>query len=108
MWDKIKNVFQRHTLLNMLLTRHRFYTVKMERDEKVLMYLNRVKQLTSAFKSLFVQVVVKELAMATLSGLRECYEGFLIALDALGNESKIFTFEFVKSGWLQKEQRAME
>ena len=43
MWHTILNVFERHTLLNKLAARRRFYTVTMEEGEKVLTYVNRVQ-----------------------------------------------------------------
>ena len=38
MWNKIKNVFERHTLLNELSARKRFYTATMSTDESVLQF----------------------------------------------------------------------
>ena len=40
MWRAIMDVFERHTLLNKLSARRRFYTVTMEKGEKILNYLN--------------------------------------------------------------------
>ena len=39
MWNAIKNVFERHTLLNKLSARKRFYTATMSSDESVLQFL---------------------------------------------------------------------
>eukprot|EP00171_Calliarthron_tuberculosum_P006086 IDg6086t1 len=46
------------------------------------------------------------MAMALLNGLPDRFDTLISALDALGNEDKIFTFEFIKSRLLQEEQRA--
>ena len=108
MWNTIVNVFERHTLLNKLSARRRFYTVSMENGEKMLTYLNRVKQLASTLKSMGVEIDDQELAMAALNGLPPSYESLIVALDALGNEEKFFTFELVKSRLLQEEQRSLE
>jgi hypothetical protein len=53
-----------------------------------------------------VEIDDNEMAMALLNGLPDRFDGLISALDALGNEDKIFTFEFVKSRLLQEEQRA--
>eukprot|EP00171_Calliarthron_tuberculosum_P022313 IDg22313t1 len=45
------------------------------------------------------------MAMALLNGLPERFDGLISALDALGNDDKIFTFDFVKSRCAQEEQR---
>ena len=52
MWETILNVFERHTLLNKLRARREFYTVTMKPGEKVLPYMNRVRQLGATLKSM--------------------------------------------------------
>ena len=106
MWNTLLNVFERHTLLNNLAARRKFYTVTMDEGEKVLTYVNRVQHLASVLKSMNVDIDDKEMAMAVLNGLPPRFDSLIVALDALGNEDKIFTLEFVKSRLLQEEQRA--
>ena len=106
MWEAMLNVFERHTLLNKLAARRRFYTVTMQNDEKVLAYINRVKQLAARLKSMNVDVDDKEMAIAVLNGLPARFENLTVALDALGTDDKMFSLEFVKSPLLQEEQRA--
>ena len=106
MWKAILDVFQRHTLLNKLAARRKFYTVTMEEGEKVLTYVNRVQHLASILKSMGVEIDEKEMGMAVLNGLPARYDSLIVALDALGNEDKIFTLDFVKSRLLQEEQRS--
>ena len=108
MWKAITDVFERHTLLNKLSARRKFYTVTMEKGEKILTYLNRVKHLAATLKSMKVEIDDKELAMAALNGLPSSYESLIVALDALGNDDDTFTFDLVKSRLLQEEQRANE
>ena len=64
MWTAVLNVFERHTLLNKLSARRKFYTVTMESGEKILTSLNRVKQLAATLKSMSVEIDDKEMAMA--------------------------------------------
>ena len=106
MWETILNVFERHTLLNKLAARRHFYTVIMQNNEKVLAYINRVKQLAARLKSMKVDIDDKEIAMAVLNGLPARFESLIVALDALGNEDEMFSLDFVKSRLLQEEQRA--
>ena len=104
MWDAILNVFERHSLLNKLAARRNFYTVSMKDNEKVLNFINRVRQLASTLKSMNAQVDDAEVAMAILNGLPEQYSGLIVALDALGDDRSLTT-ELVKSKLLQEEQR---
>lgn len=106
MWESILNVFERHTSLNKLAARRDFYTVRMSEGERVLPYINRVKQLAARLKSMNVNIDDKELAMAVLNGLPARFESLIVALDALGNEDKTFSLDVVKSRLLQEEQRA--
>lgn len=107
-WQALLNVFERHTLLKKLSARRKFYTVTMENGEKILTYLNRVKQLAATLKSMDVEIDNEELAMAALNWRPPMYENLIVALDALGNDDMSFTFDLVKSGLLQEEQRASE
>ena len=106
MWKTLMDVFERHTLLNKLAARRNFYTVTMQEGEKVLTYVNRVQQLASVLKSMDVDIDDKEMAMAVLNGLPPHYDSLIVALDALGNEDRLFTLDFVKSRLLQEEQTA--
>lgn len=46
-----------------------------------------------------------EMATQLLNGLIERFDGIISALDAIGNDEKIFTFEFIKIRCEQEEQR---
>ena len=78
----------------------------MQNDEKVLAYINRVKQLAAILTPMNVEIDDKEIVMAVLNGLPARFEILIVALDALGSEDKMFSLEFVKSRLLQEEQRA--
>ena len=102
-WEAITNVFERHTLLNNLAARRQFYTVSMLPSEKVLVFINRVKQLAATLQSMSVEIDDKEIAMAVLNGLPPRFHSLIVALDAPGNEDKVFGLEFVNSRLLQEE-----
>lgn len=80
----------------------------MENVEKMLTYPNRKKQSAATLKSMDVKIDNQKLALAALNGLPPTYENFIVALDALGNDGKSFTFDLVKSRYLQEEQKAGE
>ena len=105
MWNSVKDVFQRHTLLNKICARRAFYTASMQENEKILSYLNRVKHLAANLKAMDVKIDDEELAMAAFMGLPSRFDNLLVAFDALGDTEK-FTFDYVKSRLLQEEQRS--
>ena len=99
-------MFERHTLLKKLAARRELYTVKTFLGENVVAHINRGKQMAGILKSMSVNIDEKEIAMAVLNGLPTRFEALIVALDALGNEEKIFSLDFVKSRLLQEERRA--
>ena len=88
MWISIKNVFERHSLLNKLSARKKFYTASMFSGESVLQFSNRIRQLSATFKSMNVAISESEIAMALLNGLSEEYNPFISALDAIDVDSQ--------------------
>eukprot|EP00171_Calliarthron_tuberculosum_P002750 IDg2750t1 len=105
MWQEICNVYQRHTLLNKLSARRDFYTATMLDGEKMLVYINRIRQMASVLQSMTVVIDDKEMAMAVLNGLPRRFETIITALDAIGDDDASFTFEKVRSRLLQEEKR---
>ncbi len=69
MWTEICNVHQRHTLLTKFAARREFYTATMKDGEKMLVYINRVRQTASVLESIGVTIDDIEKAMAVLNSL---------------------------------------
>ena len=63
MWTILCDVFEKHTLLNKLAARRRFYTATMTEGESVLSFSAKIRQLASSLKSMGVTVDDKKLAM---------------------------------------------
>eukprot|EP00171_Calliarthron_tuberculosum_P005101 IDg5101t1 len=85
------------------LSRRDFYTASMRNGEKMMVYINRVRQMALTLESMNVTIDDKELAMAVLNGLPERYQSIITALDAIGDEDASFTFDKVRSRLLQEE-----
>ena len=105
MWIAIQNVFERHTLLNKLSARRKFYTASMKETETVLQFSNRISLLSLRLKAMEVKIDESEMAMALLNGLPDAFHPLISALDALGTKDGTLNFEFVKSRVMQEEQR---
>ncbi len=52
----ILSIFERHTLLNKLAARRKFYTTTMLGDERILSCTNRIRQFSSTEKSMGVEI----------------------------------------------------
>ncbi len=105
MWQAIKNVFERHTLLNKFAARHKFYNATKEESESDLQFANRIRQLSATLATMSVTVSESEKAMALLNGLPDENRALINALDAVDGDESEFKWEHVKSRVLQKEQR---
>ncbi len=81
MWKSIKDVFERHTLLNKLSARRKFYTASMQENEGILKFANRIRQLASVLKAMDVEISESEKAKwALLNGLPEEYKSIISPL----------------------------
>ncbi len=105
MWLTIKNIFERHTLLNKLSARRQFYTAEMQENESVLKFSNRIRQMAATLKSMGCLISNSEMAMALLNGLPDEYNALISALDAIDSDESELDWEFIKSRIMQEEQR---
>jgi len=105
MWLTIKNIFERHTLLNKLAARRKFYTATKSEQESVLEFSNRIRHMAATLKSMDVIIEDSEMAMTLLCGLPDPYDPLISALDAIGTEESVLEFDHVKSRIMQEEQR---
>ncbi len=105
MWHTIKNVFERHTLLNKLAARRKFYTATKEESESILQFANRIRHISATLATMNVTISESEKAMALLNGLPDEYRALISALDAVDSDESELNWEHVKSRVLQEEQR---
>jgi len=103
MWSTLQGVFQRKSLMNRMKARREFYTVEMTIGERMLGYINRVRNLGENLKATGGEVTEMDLAMSVLNGRTSKYENVLVALDAKGENE--LSLDFVKSRLLQEERR---
>lgn len=107
MWKIIIDMFQRKTLLNCLNARRKFYSVKMADKDRVLPYINRVRQLASDLRAMDVEISDQEMAMTVLCGLTTKFDHLIVAIDAVADDVTL-TMDFVKSRLLQEEERMIQ
>ena len=107
LWKSIIDLYQRKTLLNKVLIRRKFYSVKMTDNEKVMPFISRVRQLAADCKAMDVPIDDTEMAMTMLCGLPSKYDNLIVAIDAATADTSL-SMDFVKSRLLQEEQRMMD
>ena len=105
MWKSVCDIYEKHTLLNQLAARRRFYSAVMRESDRILDFAARIRQLSSTLKSMGVTVTDQDMAMTLLSGLPDRFDSLISALDAVSEDSNKFTFQFVISRCQQEEQR---
>eukprot|EP00171_Calliarthron_tuberculosum_P007834 IDg7834t1 len=78
----------------------------MRSGERMMMYINRVRQIASIFKSMSVDIDDKELAMAVLNSPPFKYLSIIVYLDDIGDDDDSFTLERVSIRLFQEEKRS--
>lgn len=68
MREALNNVFEHTGLLHKLSARRKFYNATMQGGENIIIYINRVLQLSSTLKSMNIKVDDNELGIACLNG----------------------------------------
>lgn len=101
----VKNVFERHTLLNKLSARKKFYTATMSSNASAFRLSNRIRQLSATRKSINVMISESKMDMGLLSGFAEQYNALFSALVATDEDESKLKFEFIKSPVIQGEPR---
>ena len=104
MWLTIKNICERHTILNMLSARCKFYTANMEENETVLKFTSRIRQIAATLKSVGVEIPLSEMQITLLNVLPEDNNALINALDAIDDEDNELDWEFDKFRVMQEEQ----
>lgn len=92
MWDTIINLLEIHHILNKLSARRQFYNSGMEIGEKVLVLLNRLRQISGKLKYMGVEIDGDEIIMTVFNPISESYGIFMVSLDALGNDDGCLKF----------------
>ena len=105
MWKSVCDIYEKHTLLNQLTARRRFYTAAMKESDKILDFAARIRHHSSVLKSMGTTVNDQDMAMTFLSGLPDRFDVLISALDAISDDKDKFTFDFVVSRCQLEEQR---
>lgn len=69
MWKLICDIFENQTLLSNLVVSRRFYTAKMDENDKFLVFSANIRHMFATLKSINVPNDDKEIDMAFLNGL---------------------------------------
>lgn len=105
MWKKVCDIYERRTLSNNLDSRRKLHTAIIKYGKYILELSARTRKLASTLKSMGVIIGSNKIAMALLNGLQEQFDSIINAVDAVGDDDQLFTFDFVLSRCEQEEQR---
>lgn len=78
--------------------------MKMDKNKRIIQYVNRAKQLATNHKATDVDVHDQELTMTILGGLPSKFEHLIVAIYAVADDQKP-TLDFVKRRLLQEYQQ---
>lgn len=72
-----------------------FYTANMQDGKKILQYSNHILQLAETHVNIGVEISDNKMEISLVNGLLNRFDGLISALNSLGNEHRLFNFEFV-------------
>lgn len=107
MWKALSSFFQHCTLLNKTNAPHRFYTAKVDDEERVRTHISRMRQLALDLQSMCKVVADDNSAMNVLCGLSERFEHINVAIDTVSS-SRELSLDFVRSRLLEEHQKVFE
>lgn len=106
-WKVVLNISKRLSLMNFLATRQPIWLVRMEYSEKVTTISFWACQLAAPVKSMDWHVTDKKKAMAILSGLLTRLEQLILIIDAVVDDEKLTTAEFLEAISFTKSPECM-
>ena len=85
-WDKLKQRFERDTIVNKLFLKQKFFSQKMKESDSVGEHLRRMKVTTDQLAAIKVAIPEDEHIVALLPSLPRSYNTLVTALTAKGDE----------------------
>jgi len=105
-WKTLCNIHETRSLLNILFTRRKFFTCKMQEGEDLLDHINKVKALADQLACLEVPVRDEDVVMTLLESLPPSYEYLITALETLPMQD--LTMEFVTTRLIHEVSKRRE
>ena len=88
-WDKLKQRFERDTIVNKLFLKQKFFSLKMKESDSLEEHLRRMKVITDQLTAIKATIPEDEHIVALLLSLPRSYNTLVTALTAKGDELKL-------------------
>lgn len=92
-WKTLCNVYESRNLSNVLWSRQKFFTVKMEEGEDLMAHVNKVKALANQLAVIDKPLPEEDVVMTLLSSLPDSYSSLIVALESISR--KDLTLDYV-------------
>ena len=102
-WDKLTKYYQSTSLVNQLMQRRKFLTVKMSEGEDIKEHINKVKTLAEQLQATGGELKSEDLVTTLLLSLPPSYDSLITAFDVVSSTQ--LTWDFVVTTILNNARR---
>ncbi len=85
-WEALCGVHQAKTIGNKLFLRRRFFTIKMQEGDDMLVHINTVKALADQLRSIEVNITDENVYMVLLMSLPPSFENLVTSLESMSTK----------------------
>ncbi len=95
-WETLCNVHEAKTIRNKLFLRRRFFTIKMQEGEELLVPINMVKALVDQLRSIEVKIEDEDVYMVLLMSLPPSFDNMVTSLESMSTKDVNLQFIVVQ------------
>ncbi len=95
-WETLCGVHEAKTIGNKLFLRRKFFTIKMQKGEDLLMHINMVKALVNQLRSIEVKIKDEDVYMVLLMSLPPSFDNLVISLESMSTKDVDLQFIVVR------------
>jgi hypothetical protein len=85
-WEALCGVHEAKTIGNKLFFRRRFFTIKMQKGDDMLVHINKVKALTDQLRSIEVNITDEDVYMVLFMSLPPSFDNLVTSLESMSTK----------------------
>jgi hypothetical protein len=91
-WEALCGVHEAKTIGDKLFLRRRFFTIKMQEGDDMLVHINMVKALADQLRSIEVNITQEDVYMVLFMSLPPSFDNFVTSLESMSTKDVHFQF----------------
>jgi hypothetical protein len=82
-WEALYSVHEAKTINNKLFLQRRFFTIKMQKGDDMLVHINMVKALTDQLRSIEVNITNEDVYLVLFMSLLPSFDNLITSLESM-------------------------